>query len=77
VRLFLAPGMNHCTGGVGPYAFDALSALERWREDGVAPDRIIARHPERGMERPLCPYPETARYTGTGDTNSAASFDCR
>jgi feruloyl esterase len=77
VRLFLAPGMNHCTGGVGPYAFDALSALERWREDGVAPDRIIARHPERGMERPLCPYPETARHTGTGDTNSAASFDCR
>ncbi len=28
------------------------------------------------MVRPLCPYPQQARYDGTGDPNRAASFHC-
>jgi feruloyl esterase len=76
VRLFLVPGMNHCTGGVGAYAFDTLTALEQWHEQGIAPDSMIARNPERGLERPLCPYPQVARYDGVGDSNRADSFEC-
>jgi feruloyl esterase len=76
VRLFMAPGMNHCGGGVGPNSFDTLSALEAWVEDGTPPDRIIARNNARDIERPLCPYPEVARYVGAGDTNDAGSFVC-
>jgi feruloyl esterase len=41
-RLFMAPGMAHCGGGEGPNTFDALTALEQWREQGKAPTAIIA-----------------------------------
>lgn len=41
-RLFLAPGMGHCRGGVGPNTFDAIGALERWVEHGQAPEHIVA-----------------------------------
>ena len=27
--------------------------------------------------RPLCAYPQVARYNGTGDINSASSFSCK
>jgi feruloyl esterase len=79
-RLFMAPGMAHCSGGTGPNTFDAQGALEQWVERGVAPDRIIATREINGVAdrlRPLCPYPQVAVYKGTGDTNDAASFDCR
>jgi feruloyl esterase len=80
MRLFLLPGVAHCGGGVGPDQADFLTALERWREDGVAPDRIVATRPEgRGrtaMTRPLCPHPQVARYRGTGSTDDASSFVC-
>jgi len=96
-RLFMVPGMGHCGGGLGPNSFgnggiapapantdperDILSALERWVEKGVAPDRLIGRGTVVGdsskvMTRPLCPYPQVARYMGTGDTNDATSFAC-
>jgi feruloyl esterase len=39
-RLFVVPGMNHCTGGDGPYAIDYLDALESWVEHGRAPDQL-------------------------------------
>jgi feruloyl esterase len=60
---------------------DVLAALERWVERGVAPERIIATgtstdDPTKTMTRPLCPYPQIARYNGTGDPNSAESFTC-
>ena len=48
--------------------------------DTRAPDRIIASHLTNGVvdrTRPLCPYPQEAVYTGSGDINSAASFVCR
>src|SRR5262249_33434155 len=65
VRLFLAPGMGHCGGGDGPNAFDKIGALERWVEQGAAPDRLIASHASAhdgsvDRTRPLCAYPQVA-----------------
>jgi feruloyl esterase len=80
MRLFLMPGMGHCRGGPGPNDADFVAALERWRESGVAPDAIVASHRTDGRvdrTRPLCPYPQVARYKGTGSTDDAASFECR
>ena len=78
-RLFMAPGMGHCRGGPGPDRFDALSALEAWVEEGRAPERIVASKVEDGevvRTRPLCPYPQVARWTGDGSTDDAANFRC-
>jgi feruloyl esterase len=80
VRLFMVPGMNHCGGGEGPNVFNMVSALERWVEDGKAPDQVMASHLTSGKvdrTRPLCPYPQTAQYKGTGDPNDAANFTCK
>ena len=80
VRLYMAPGMNHCGGGVGPNQVNWMAALERWREAGVAPDRIDAYRVTNNrvdMTRPLCPYPQVAQYKGTGSTNDAANFVCK
>jgi feruloyl esterase len=95
-RLFMVPGMAHCSGGDGPNAFgngtsngpvidadhDLLKALERWVEEGVAPKKIIATHyvnnsPANGVQfqRPLCPFPQVARYT-VGDPTNADNFRC-
>jgi feruloyl esterase len=78
-RLFTAPGMGHCAGGPGPNSFDALTALENWVEKGVAPDKLIATHSTGGKvdrTRPLCAYPQVARYTGKGSIDEAANFAC-
>jgi feruloyl esterase len=75
----MAPGMGHCGGGEGPNTFDMVDALERWVEQGTAPDRIVASHLTDGKvdrTRPLCPYPQIAQYTGSGSTDEAASFVC-
>lgn len=80
LRLFLAPGMGHCGGGEGPNTFDALTALEQWVESGKAPDVLIASHRTDGKvsrTRPLCPYPQVAKYRGVGSIDDAASFTCR
>ena len=79
-RLFLAPGMQHCSGGPGPDQFDAVAAVERWVEEGQAPEKIIASHLTHGAvdrSRPLCPYPQVAVYSGSGSAVDAASFVCR
>jgi feruloyl esterase len=76
VRLFLAPGVLHCGGGAGPDRIDTLTALERWVEQGAAPARLIATKANSPLTRPLCPYPQLAKYKGAGDTNDPASFDC-
>jgi feruloyl esterase len=78
-RLFMIPGMGHCYGGPGTDTFDALGALDRWVVQGIAPDKIVASHSTAGTidrTRPLCPYPQTARWTGSGNGNEAASFTC-
>jgi Tannase and feruloyl esterase len=78
-RFFTAPGMAHCGGGVGPNRFDSLGALEAWVERGQAPDVIVASHATNQQidrTRPLCAYPATARYKGTGSVDDQASFAC-
>jgi feruloyl esterase len=80
VRLFMVPGMLHCSGGPGPSNFDMLTALEDWVEHNRAPERIIASHSTNGVQdktRPLCVYPKVAVYSGTGSTNDAANFACQ
>jgi feruloyl esterase len=72
--------MLHCSGGDGPNTFDTVTALEQWVENGKAPDRIIASHSTDGKvdrTRPLCPYPQVARYSGNGSIDDAANFVCR
>lgn len=91
VRLFLAPGVQHCGGGAGPNQFgqggpkggdperDLDAALVRWVEKGVAPERVIAakmKGAEVERTRPLCAYPLVARYKGNGSTDEAANFTC-
>ena len=80
IRLFMAPGMNHCRGGEGPNTFDAIGTLDRWVETGPAPNRLDASHATGGTvdrTRPLCAYPQVARYNGTGSIDDAANFTCR
>jgi Tannase and feruloyl esterase len=96
VRLYMVPGMQHCTGGPGPNSFGQLgtttargdqrgiySALEQWVEKGMTPGDIIAtkyvdNNSSKGVQitRPICPYPQIARYNGSGDKNDASSFTC-
>ena len=78
-RFFIAPGMGHCAGGPGPNTFDALGALEQWVEKGAAPDKLIATHSTSGKvdrTRPLCMYPQVARWKGAGSSDEAANFSC-
>jgi feruloyl esterase len=79
LRLFMAPGMQHCAGGAGPNVFDPLEVLERWVETDVPPDVIVATRRTGGVvdrSRPLCPYPQVAIWDGRGDSDVAASFSC-
>jgi feruloyl esterase len=81
VRLFMVPGMNHCTGGEGPNTFDVVAALEQWVEHQKAPTRILASHANVAdgkidRTRPLCAYPQTAHYRGRGNINDAENFVC-
>jgi feruloyl esterase len=78
-RLFMVPGMAHCAGGIGTSEFDAQQSIESWVERGIAPDRIEAERIDDGQvirTRPLCPYPQTARYRGTGNSDRSGSFVC-
>jgi feruloyl esterase len=92
-RLYLVPGMNHCSGGPATDQFDMLTPLVKWVEQGVAPDSVVAsaRGPGNAgganadvpagwaadRTRPLCPYPKVARYKGSGSIEDAANFSCR
>jgi feruloyl esterase len=79
-RLFMVPGMGHCSGGTSPNRFDALAALEPWVEKETAPDKMIASQIAQGATvrtRPLCVYPQVAKWNGTGSTDEAANFTCK
>jgi feruloyl esterase len=79
-RLFMEPGVMHCGGGEGPSQINPMAALERWREQNIAPDKILAAHVTGSAvdtTRPLCPYPQVAVYKGTGSTNDAKNFSCK
>ena len=79
IRLFMVPGMGHCRGGDGTDDFDKIGTLATWVESNKAPDHIPAAHKTKGAvdrTRPLCPYPQTAHYKGSGSTDDAANFVC-
>jgi feruloyl esterase len=79
VRLFTLPGVGHCAGGAGCDAFDKLGAIDAWVTRGKPPARLVASRMEGGRvvrTWPICSYPHTARYNGTGDLDDAASFVC-
>ncbi len=85
-RFYPVPGMAHCGGGPATDRFDAFSALVAWVERGSAPGDLTATVRADNQElpadwsktrsRPLCDWPKVARYRGTGDVESAASFVC-
>jgi feruloyl esterase len=78
-RLFMVPGMFHCGGGVGTSLFDAATPVVTWVEAGTAPERIEASRVVAGKvvrTRPLCAYPQVARYKGSGSIDEAANFAC-
>jgi hypothetical protein len=78
-RLYMMPGMFHCYGGVGCDSAPRLAALIGWVERNQAPESIVASRLENGKvvrTRPLCPYPEVAKYKGAGNTDEAGNFGC-
>jgi hypothetical protein len=78
-QLYMMPGVFHCSGGVGPACFDPLTRIVPWVEKGKAPGPIVATQVDGGKtvrSRPLCPYPQTAKYKGQGSVEEAASFQC-
>ena len=96
-RLFMLPAVGHCGGSTGPSAIGggapeppkayrnadthAVSAVIKWVEQGVAPEKIVAsRFDTTGAlvrQRPVCPYPAQAVYAGSGSVDDAASFSCQ
>jgi predicted esterase len=92
-RFYRVPGMNHCSGGPATDQFDMLTPLVHWVEKGQAPDAVVAHARGTGnaaganadvpanwsasRTRPLCAYPQVARYKGQGDLENASSFSCQ
>ena len=81
-RLYMVPGMYHCSGGPGPNSFVFLPSLVSWVENGTPPDAVTATKyvndtpPTVQMTRPLCVFPKVATYNGSGSVNVAANFTC-
>ena len=79
-RLFMMPGVEHCFGGPGPSFVNYLTEIDEWMETGNAPEQVTAFWLDEKMQangsRPVCAYPEVARYDGKGNTRDAASFSC-
>jgi len=76
----MVPGMGHCQGGPGTDVFDKVGTLDRWVASGTTPRSIVASHmtgPVVSRTRPLCAYPATAHYIGSGSTDDAANFRCQ
>jgi feruloyl esterase len=88
MKLYLVPNMGHCSGNASTDNFDMLTPMVNWIENGVAPEEVVAsgsRFPatlgtltglSTTRSRPLCPYPKTLRYSGTGDITQATSYIC-
>jgi len=77
--LFMIPGMNHCAGGAGTDTFDKMGSIEAWLASGHAPTQIVASHQTLGKvdrTRPLCRYPQVAKWRGSGSTDEAENFSC-
>ncbi|WP_425982991.1 tannase/feruloyl esterase family alpha/beta hydrolase [Brevundimonas sp. TWP1-2-1b1] len=83
-RFYVAPGVNHCGGGVGPDQTDLLVALDRWVMENAAPATLLAEKfdaegaPVQSL--PLCQYPLYPQYAGPPNdaaaSKKAANFIC-
>ena len=109
-RLFLVPGLEHCTGTpsnqdapwyiAGPYqagqfdflpdnvvdntVHDSMLSLMAWVENGIAPDYIVATNFFNNSDpktlkhnRKICPYPQQAKYSGSGNSSHEDNWDCK
>ena len=80
LALFMVPGMGHCQGGPGTDVFDKVATLDQWVESGARPQSIVASHLAGEVvdrTRPLCAYPATAHYMGSGSIDDARNFRCQ
>jgi hypothetical protein len=84
-KLYMVPGAGHCGGGIGYYPTwnQGFEALVNWVEEGIEPGAIIGTRAANtdlyfpaALTRPICPYPEVARYSDTGSIEDAANFMC-
>jgi feruloyl esterase len=88
VALYLVPSMDHCAGGEGASAIDWIDTLERFDSSGKPPSSLAASHlvlagfpgapstPGKPFTRPVCLYPQIAKYRGQGDAADAANWEC-
>lgn len=90
MKLYLVPNMGHCGGNASTDHFDMLTPMVNWIENDIEPNTVVATgvnfSPVLGTltnlpttrSRPLCPYPQTLRYTGPngGDISVAANYSC-
>jgi len=82
MRFFMVPGMGHGVGTTGAENFnvDTLGLIETWKKTGKAPDHLVMSHYKNGVEvgkRLVCPYPEIARFKGSGSGEDPGSFECK
>ena len=83
-RCYVAPGVNHCSGGPGADTSDLLTALDQWVTKSKAPSTLVAEKRDAEgavvLSRPLCQYPQYPRYTGPANdaaaSKSAANYTC-
>ncbi len=79
-KMYLLPGVLHCGGGLGPDTVDWASLIDNWVEHSQTPNSVVATKSVNGavtISRPVCPYPQKAVYSGSGNTNEAQNFTCR
>ena len=78
-KVYIASGVNHCSGGPGADTFDMLTPMMNWVEKGTTPGDIPASKVSAGVTqftRPMCEYPKFPKYNGSGNVNDAANFTC-
>jgi len=76
LRTYLLPGVGHCRGGPGADIVDWLGTLDAWVDKGQAPGTLVATRTDGTKTRPVCIWPQVARYSGKGDANDPASWSC-
>ena len=77
-RYYEVPGYGHALATAFNAAWDSLTALDQWVEQGTAPSGQVVSDTAGvpGRTRPLCDYPKWPKYAGSGDVNAASSFVC-
>ncbi|KAF5981404.1 feruloyl esterase [Fusarium bulbicola] len=81
LRLFLAPGVDHCGFGQssGAVPTDPFGALLAWVENEKPPRALDAHTKPDALtqfSRKICHYPQVAKYKGRGDTNDSKNYVC-